>query len=489
MSLLRGLQRQFGTAVRAGLFVFVVVQGTVSCGVATRAISDTASSIQTSQTFIQGRRAPLTEKEQEWAKIAWTYFSNNYNHATGLVNSIDSYPSTSMWTVADFLAAVIAALEFELIDEIKFDRYVTTTLAALNNMRLYRKRIPNRFYNTANLAMIDYEGHPAQVGWSAIDIGRLLIWLRILRNRHPKYGEYIDKAIFRWNFCDVIDKCGTLYAGSESSSKVDLFQEGRLGYEEYAAAGFELVGFNTDAAAAIEPYEKVTVFDVDLLKDSRDPRNHNVFSPILSGPYLYHGLEMNWDQVDDFWSLDSVHSYKHMGDLADRVYLVQENRYFQQRILTARTDHQLAKPPYFLYDSIYADGYAWNTISDSGKPYANLAMVSTRAVFGMWALWKTSYTDRLMAITETLYDSKKGWWEGRYEVSGAYDSTLTAATNAMVLEALLYKSGGKILTEAPEPTYGEIRLVDVWRHPGRCFPPQKAVCEVQAPKSKNRLFE
>ncbi len=87
------------------------------------------------------------------------------------------------------------------------------------------------------------------------------------------------------------------------------------------------------------------------------------------------------------------------------------------------------------------------------------------------------------------YDSKKGWWEGRYEVSGAYDSTLTAATNAMVLEALLYKSGGKILTEAPEPTYGEIRLVDVWRHPGRCFPPQKAVCEVQAPKSKNRLFE
>jgi len=141
-------------------------------------------------------------------------------------------------------------------------------------------------------------------------------------------------------------------------------------------AGFELVGFNTEASAAIEPYETVTVFDVDLLKDSRDPRNHNVFSPILSGPYLYHGLEMNWDQVDDFWSLDSVHSYKHMGDLADRVYLVQENRYFQQRILTARTDHQLARPPYFLYDSIYADGYAWNTISDSGKPYANLAMVS-----------------------------------------------------------------------------------------------------------------
>jgi len=459
------------------------------CGVATRAISNAANNIQTSQTFIQGRRAPLTEKEIEWAKIAWKYFENNIDRSTGLVNSIDGYTSASMWTVADSLAAMIAAHEFELIDEITFDRYVTRVLAALNNMPLYRQRVPNRLYNATTLEMISYDGRPEQIGWSAVDMGRLLIWLRILRTSYPKYGEYIDKAVFRWNFCDVIDRCGMLYAGSESNSELDLFQEGRLGYEEYAAAGYQLLGFNTEESSAIEPYEVVTVFGVDLLKDARDPRNFNVFSPILSGPYLYYGLELNWDEIGDFWSLDSMHSLADLGDLADRVYFAQEARYFQHRILTARTDHQLARPPYFVFDSIYADGYAWNTISDNGTPHQNLALVSTRAVFGMWALWKTEYTDRLMSVTETLYNKDRGWWEGRYEISGAYDTTTTAATNAMVLQALLYKTKGKLLTAPPEPTYGEIRLDDVWRHPGRCFPPQKTVCEVTAPRQANGILQ
>ena len=35
----------------------------------------------------------LSQEEFEWAKVAWQYFENNYQDNTGLVNSVDGYPS------------------------------------------------------------------------------------------------------------------------------------------------------------------------------------------------------------------------------------------------------------------------------------------------------------------------------------------------------------------------------------------------------------
>src|SRR5439155_9103825 len=39
----------------------------------------------------------LSPQEQQWARVAWQYFVNNYQLATGLVNSVDRYPASTMW--------------------------------------------------------------------------------------------------------------------------------------------------------------------------------------------------------------------------------------------------------------------------------------------------------------------------------------------------------------------------------------------------------
>ncbi len=41
--------------------------------------------------------APLTEAELRWARSAWSYFEKNTQPATGQVNSVDCYPSTTLW--------------------------------------------------------------------------------------------------------------------------------------------------------------------------------------------------------------------------------------------------------------------------------------------------------------------------------------------------------------------------------------------------------
>src|SRR4029077_20888734 len=128
------------------------------------------------------------------------------------------------------------------------------------------------------------------------------------------------------------------------------------------------------------------------------------------------GMELNWDRVEDRTSRDTEHTDFLMADLARRVYAVQEARWRQEHVLTARTDHPLSQTPFFVFDSIFVAGYPWNTISDHGEVFLDKSLVSTRAVFGLWALWRTGFTDELMHSARSardLYDPARGWFEGR----------------------------------------------------------------------------
>lgn len=58
----------------------------------------------------------LTEEEKQWAKIAWTYFQKNYQPETGLVDSVEKYPLSTMWDTASYLMAIISAHRLEIID-------------------------------------------------------------------------------------------------------------------------------------------------------------------------------------------------------------------------------------------------------------------------------------------------------------------------------------------------------------------------------------
>ena len=48
-------------------------------------------------------------------------FENNYQPETGLVNAVDTYPSTTMWDTASYMGALMAAYELRIIDKQVFD--------------------------------------------------------------------------------------------------------------------------------------------------------------------------------------------------------------------------------------------------------------------------------------------------------------------------------------------------------------------------------
>ena len=120
---------------------------------------------------------------------------------------------------------------------------VTVFLETMLSMDLYNQELPNREYNTKSGRMIDLRNHLSRKGsgWSAIDIGRLLIWLGIAKEWYPEIRRLVDKAVDRWKLdrvCLYQELHGALFDGN----KEYLHQEGRLGYEQYSAAGYRLWG-------------------------------------------------------------------------------------------------------------------------------------------------------------------------------------------------------------------------------------------------------
>jgi hypothetical protein len=159
------------------------------------------------------RIAALTPEEQTWAAIAWRYFVNNTQPQTGLVNGSDKQPRVTLWQMGDTLIALLAAKELGLIEEAEYDARLTRLMGTLNRLMLTEARTPGRLYSSQTATPIDFSGKPVKNGWSARDMARLMLALRLTAEREPQYSEYLDKIILRWNFCPVIDvkaNCGHL---------------------------------------------------------------------------------------------------------------------------------------------------------------------------------------------------------------------------------------------------------------------------------------
>ncbi|MDV7213395.1 DUF3131 domain-containing protein [Azotobacter beijerinckii] len=380
------------------------------------------------------RTAPLRKDQVEWAKIAWRYFEKNIDPVTGLANSTNAYPSTTMWDTGSFLLAVISAQKIGLIDGKAFDRIIEKALSSLEKLPLFDGKLPNKAYNTKTLSMVDYNNQPTNkgLGWSALDIARLFVPLTALKRKHPKHSATVDRVIAKWSIGSML-KDGKLYGALlDGDDKTVLSQEGRIGYEEYAAKALIAAGYDAFQAWRTDDYiELQTVEAIKVPSDNRAVNTHEAQVYTTSEPYVLDGLEFGFDTRSMAFS--------------EQIYSAQEQRYNKTGILTAVSEGHINRKPNFVYSTVFGNGDPWAVLTDKGERRDELRFLSIKTVFAYDALYGTAYTKKMLDFSVTLNDPNAGWLEGYYELTKDVNDVETANTNAIILESIAFRSSGPIL--------------------------------------------
>jgi hypothetical protein len=374
--------------------------------------------------------APLTQEEQEYARTAWQYFVKNYQPTTGLVNSTGGYPSGTLWDMANYLVALSTVRGLNIITQADFDARLNKFLTGINALPLFNNALPNKVYNAATGAMVDYGNNPKPngIGWSALDIGRMLAAFHIIRTCHPEYADWVASVVSRWKLEQSI-KDGQLYGAVVlPDGKTQFVQEGRLGYEEYAARGYELWGFKPNKAIAIEPFQFAKVNNLNIPVDSRDYQTTNANNYVVSESYILDGIEFG------------LQGY--LKDYSRSVFEAQKRQYEETGELTAVSEDNIDQPPYFLYSTVYSNGVPWAVITDENKPYPQLRSLSTKAAFGWRYLYPDDpYAQKIFDVAKDLRNAD-GFYAGLYHETKKPNSILTGNTNGLILEILYYKARG-----------------------------------------------
>ncbi len=374
-------------------------------------------------------RCAPTKEELKMAEVAWKYIENNYNKKSGLVNSANKFTSGATWDWAGAVYGMYTAYKFGIIDRKKFDEMFSKFVEALQKMPLFNNELPNKTYNTKLLKMSDYRNKstPDGIGWSALDLGRLMSSLKMIKNCMPEYSEGIDKSLLRWNFCNLFNEEGTMFGAMRRKGKKLVVQEGLTGYEEYSAKAFNLWEFNTDKAKRYDDIEFVEIYGIKIPIDKRK----NFHNYVVSESYWLQGMEYDYGD-------------KETEIYARRIHDVQRERYRESGVLTAISEDNIDRKPYFLYNTIYVNGETFKTITDKAEDYDMYKSLSTKAGLGMYYIFNTPYSKRVFNALRYAYDENKGWYSGKYEKIGGMNKALTLNTNGIILETLLYGKMGPL---------------------------------------------
>ena len=377
---------------------------------------------------------PLGDRELAQARTAWRYFENNYVAETGLVSATDHDPSATLWDLGSYMMAVLAARELDVISpEAAHDR-MSRMLDTLARLPLV-DGLPNKVYDTRTLRKVDYQNHeaPAGIGWSAIDIARLTVPLTLAVWRDPALTPRIRALLASWALDKLV--AGGRLQGSvrRPTGALDKVQEGRLGYEQYAAQALGRLGLDVEAAARWDLAAAVTsVAGQPIAYDARMPQEHgNTHNAVVSEPFLLLAFEIGLGGT--------------AGAITEAVYLAQRARARQVGHLVAVSEDSIDRAPYFVYNSVLNGGVAWAALTPDGVDASAHRTLSTKAAFGWGHLYRDAYAGELVARAATLSDPERGFFAGVYDADGKTNTALSANTNGLILESLWYETRGPLL--------------------------------------------
>ena len=378
------------------------------------------------------------------ARSAWAYMRRNYHASTGFVSATDQYPYVTMWDVGGILGAYLAARELGFITPEDYRARVSRVLRSLEAARLHDGAAFNRLYAAASGQMVGRDHRPTTrgYGWSATDLGRLLIWLKIVATHDAEHEAIARRIVARLDLSRIL-RDGYL-RGEELTSRGRrrLFQEGRIGYEQYAAAGFALWGIRPERALDLHANSTpLTVLGHPVLGDKRGD------DLLTSEPVVMLGLELGWPSAD--WER-----------LARGVLAAQEERHRRTGVVTIVSEDAVPRPPaYFYYYLLHHNGQDFVVVTPSHEVVSlDVRWVSAKAAFAWHALFPSAYTWLALETVKGAESPNAGWTAGVYEHSLARVPSHNLNTAAVILESAAYFMRGcpLIITYAACPTAGAV---------------------------------
>lgn len=364
----------------------------------------------------------------EAARTAWRYVEAGYRPATGLVDASLHWPHTTMWDTGSAIAAHYCARELGLLSEPAYKSRMARTLKTLSLLPLYGGVTYDRQYSTRSV------GPGTRAGWSPTDLGRLFLWLRLVAQRDPELAAAAE-AVVRRTKTEPVLKQGFLWGVRATGGGRREFQEGRIGYEQYSAAGFAEWGLPVQHASVLSRYAlPMRVLGQPVLADLRgDDR-------LTSDPLVLLGMEVGWTPE--------------VEKLSRGVLAAQEERWRRSGRVTIVGEDAIALPPHFFYYyCVYTQGREFAVdVQDPDAVVSGPRWVSTKNAFAWHALLPSDYT-RLALRTLRPAMSRRGWSSGVHEKDHRSTATESINTQAVILEAALFrKRRAPFLTGSSQPT-------------------------------------
>ena len=362
------------------------------------------------------------------ARTSWNFVNRITEPTTGLARAHATYSYVTLWDVAGVIAANYTAHELGFINDATYDSHIQRILATLSTVDLFERAAFNRIYDAKTGRMVDNASRISSIGagWSSVDIGRLLIWLRVLAVKQPKYAPLASQIVRRLDMSKLLS--GGYLQGVDLNPKTgrrQTFIENEIGYQQYALSGFAMWGAGINAAG-LDVRSNVTAVDVlgvRLLIGQGNTR-------VMSEPFIMLGLETGYRSPD-------------LARQAAQVLAAQAARYQRTGIMTAVTEDALPDPPdYFYYYSVYHHGKTFVVENAADVIVDRPRWVSSKAAFGWNAVLPNAYTQLLLKTVQPA-GTPNGWGSGVYEQTYKPTGAPSLNTAALIMESALYKIRGR----------------------------------------------
>jgi ankyrin repeat protein len=357
------------------------------------------------------------------ARQAWRYVESRYRPETGLVDGAVGWEHATMWDVGSALAAFVSARELGLLPPEECTRRVERVLRTLGRVPLADGVTFGRAYATRG------GGPRGDGGWSPTDLGRLLLWLKIVAAREPTLAGQAEAVARRSDFARVL-RGGYMWGARSAKGKHLEFQEGRLGYEQYAAAGFAAWGFPVDNARSFTRNAiPIQVMGQPVMADMRG------FDRLTSDPIVLYGLELGWPDE--------------AKGLARGLLAAQEERWKRTGQVTIVGEDAIGiAPHFFFYYCAYTNAKEFAVdVQDPSAVVSGPRWISSKSAFAWHALLPGEYTRRAVEAVQPAA-SARGWASGVFEDGRRSTGGENVNTEAIILEAAAYARRGAPLIEA-----------------------------------------